>query len=186
VTRPDDQPAQPDPPAIGEIAIYTWPGQPEDPDTEIGGARWIRAIEWMPYMQDTFVTPPFPGFISGHSTFSRSAAEVLTQFTGDAYFPGGMGSFTVAELHIEQGPTAPVELQWARYYDGADQAGIARLLSGIHIQADDFGGRRAGSEIGAAAYARAARHFAPEPSALVAHAASALALAALARRRRRG
>ena len=35
-----------------------------------------------------FVTPPFAGYISGHSTFSRAAAEVLTLLTGDPFFPG--------------------------------------------------------------------------------------------------
>ena len=38
---------------------------------------WIRAANWLPYQRDTFVTPPFAGYISGHSTFSRAAAEVL-------------------------------------------------------------------------------------------------------------
>ena len=33
--------------------------------------------------------PPFPGYVSGHSTFSRAAAEVMTAFTGSEYFPGG-------------------------------------------------------------------------------------------------
>jgi hypothetical protein len=38
----------------------------------------MRAKEWIPYQRRTFVTPAFPGYISGHSTFSRAAAEVLT------------------------------------------------------------------------------------------------------------
>ena len=45
---------------------------------EIGGVGWIRAVEWVPYQRATFVTPPFAGYVSGHSTFSRAAAEVLT------------------------------------------------------------------------------------------------------------
>lgn len=31
---------------------------------------------WQPYQEINFVTPPFPGYISGHSTFSGAAAEV--------------------------------------------------------------------------------------------------------------
>ncbi len=173
-------------PAIGEIAIYAWPGQPADPENQYSGAQWIRAIDWVPYQRETFVTPPFPGYLSGHSTFSRSAAEVLTRFTGDAYFPGGLGTFTAPQdtfLAFEIGPTQTVALQWARYYDAADQAGISRILGGIHPRADDFAGRRAGSAIGAAAFEKAMTAFAPEPSALLSALAAGAALATLAGRR---
>jgi hypothetical protein len=30
----------------------------------------------------TYFTPPFPEYVSGHSTFSAAAAVVLTEFTG--------------------------------------------------------------------------------------------------------
>ena len=40
-----------------------------------------------------FVTPAFPGFTSGDSTFSRSAAEALTAYTGSPYFPEGLHEF---------------------------------------------------------------------------------------------
>jgi len=173
-------------PAIGEVAIYAWPGQPADPENQYSGAQWIRAIEWLPYQRETFVTPPFPGYISGHSTFSRSAAEVLTRFTGDPYFPGGIGTFMAPQhtfLAFEIGPTQSVELQWARYYDAADQAGISRIFGGIHPRADDFAGRRAGSEIGAAAFEKAMTYFAPEPSEALSAIAAGAALAGIARRR---
>ena len=78
---------------VGEIAIRAWQGDPDDPETEIGGVGWIRSKEWMPYQRDTFVTPPFAGYVSGHSTFSRAAAEVLAALTGTEYFPGGLGTF---------------------------------------------------------------------------------------------
>ncbi len=149
-------------PAIGEIAIRTWPGQPGDPHTQYSGVEWIRAIEWLPYQRETFVTPPFAGYTSGHSTFSRAAAEVLTLFTGDSYFPGGLGTFTAPQgsfLEFENGPTAPITLQWARYYDAADEAGISRLWGGIHVEADDLAGRVMGSQVGIAAYDMAETHF---------------------------
>ena len=58
--------------------------------------RWLDPGRgWVPYKQPTFVTPAFPGFVSGHSTFSRAAAEVLTAVTGSAFFPGGLGEFVV-------------------------------------------------------------------------------------------
>ena len=63
--------------------------------SQIGGVGWILATTWMPYQLSSFVTPPFPGLASGHSTFSRSAAEVLTMLTGTPYFPGGLGEYDI-------------------------------------------------------------------------------------------
>jgi hypothetical protein len=145
----------------GEIAILSWAGTPEDPKTQVGGVAWIRAVDWMPYQLPNFVTPAFPAYVSGHSTFSRAAAEVLTAITGSEFFPGGLGAFTVAagSLEFEAGPTTDVTLQWASYYDAADQAGLSRLYGGIHIPADDFAGRIMGAGIGKAAWVEALTCF---------------------------
>ena len=145
----------------GEIAIRAWAGKPQDPKTETGGVKWILAVDWVPYQLDTFVTPAFSGWVSGHSTFSRAAAEVLTGFTGSEYFPGGLGEWTVkaGSLKFEAGPTKDVTFQWATYGDAADQAGLSRLYGGIHPPADDFMGRRMGAECGKAAWALAQRYY---------------------------
>jgi hypothetical protein len=108
------------------------------------------------------VTPSFQGYISGHSTFSRAAAEVLTAITGSEYFPGGLSErrITAGTFRIENGPSADVVLQWASYYDAADQAGQSRLFGGIHVQADDFTGRIVGSTCGKDAWALAQHYYA--------------------------
>jgi hypothetical protein len=144
---------------IGEIAVRGWRGFPDDPEQQTSGVGWILAIDWVPYQRATFVTPAFAGYVSGHSTFSRAAAEVLTAFTGSAYFPGGLHEVTVTSLKHEKGPTQPVRLQWATYYDAADQAGISRLYMGIHIPVDDVEGRIAGSICGQAAWQLAERYW---------------------------
>ena len=146
----------------GEIAIRAWKGNPQDPKTQNGGVGWILAIAWVPYQLPTFVTPSFQGYISGHSTFSRAAAEVLTGFTGNEYFPGGLSEWTVKAggLKVEVGPSADVALQWGTYYDAADQAGQSRLFGGIHVQADDFEGRIVGSACGTEAWSLAQRYYA--------------------------
>ena len=111
----------------------------------------------MPYQLPTFVTPSFQGYASGHSSFSRAAAEVMTAFTGSEYFPGGISGYTIraGSLKFEKGPTTDIQLEWATYYDAADQAGQSRLYGGIHIQADDFNGRIIGSQCGKDAFAAA-------------------------------
>lgn len=146
----------------GFIAIKAWLGEPDDPENEYSGTGWILAIEWLPYQRSNFVTPPFAGYISGHSTFSRAAAEVLTEYTGSMYFPGGLGMLVAEKDHFlefEIGPTEEVVLQWATYYDAADEAGISRLWGGIHVDADDLNGRMVGAIVGLDAYNLAMTYF---------------------------
>ena len=87
-----------------EIEIRAWTG------VDGGGVDWIRAGEWVPYQLETFVTPSFAGYVSGHSVFSRAAAEILTAFTGDPYFPGGLGEWRIEadSLVFDTGPADPV------------------------------------------------------------------------------
>lgn len=146
---------------VGDIAILAYQGTPEDRDNDLGGVGWIRAVDWVPYQAPTFVTPSFAGYVSGHSTFSRASAEVLTALTGSEFFPGGLGEFEIEadSLKFEAGPDKPLALQWATYRDAADQAAVSRLYGGIHVRADDFNGRRMGSEIGTGAWLKAREYF---------------------------
>jgi hypothetical protein len=148
---------------VSEIAIRSWRGNPDDP-SEASGVGWVLATEWVPYQRETFVTPAFAGYVSGHSTFSRAAAEVMSAFTGSEYFPGGISEWTVPAggLGFESGPTEDVTLQWGTYYDAADQAGTSRIYGGIHITADDYAGRRLGSACGLEAWRLAQRYYAGE------------------------
>jgi hypothetical protein len=151
---------------IGSIALRVWPGPPQttpqSTSQKAAERQWILAADWMPYQKRTFVTPAFPGYISGHSTFSRAAAEVLTAITGSEFFPGGLATHTCPAntgLTVEQGPTATIQLQWATYFDAADQAGQSRLWGGIHVASDDFNGRRVGAQCGQAAWTLAQSYF---------------------------
>ncbi|MEM7313454.1 MAG: DUF6851 domain-containing protein [Planctomycetota bacterium] len=146
---------------IGKVAIMSWNHEPADPANEVSGTHWILAENWVPYQEDNFVTPAFAAYVSGHSTFSRAAAEVLAEMTGSEYFPGGLGEqeFTPEFLDFEDGPSEAITLQWATYYDAADEAGISRLWGGIHVPVDDFAGREMGSQIGQDAVALAISKF---------------------------
>ncbi|MDX5585993.1 MAG: T9SS type A sorting domain-containing protein [Aureibaculum sp.] len=149
---------------VGQVKIYAWKG-PDfivDPSTDVAGVDWILGTHWWPYQRGTFVTPPFAGYVSGHSTFSRAAAEVLTLLTGDEFFPGGMGTFDVAQnefLVFEQGPTENMTLQWATYRDASDQTSLSRIWGGIHPPIDDIRGRIIGEKIGVEAFNLAMNYF---------------------------
>lgn len=146
---------------VGQVAVRAWTGRPDDPETGVGGVDWIRAVDWTPYQMPSFVTPSFAGYVSGHSTFSRAAAEVLAAITGDEYFPGGLGEWTVeaGSLKFEAGPTQDVVLQGATYADAADQAGVSRLYGGIHVRPDDLNGRVIGQACGRAAWDKAQQYY---------------------------
>ncbi|HYC53880.1 MAG TPA: vanadium-dependent haloperoxidase [Candidatus Binatia bacterium] len=145
----------------GQVAILAWGGNPVNPETQFGDAIWVRAIEWLPYQLSTFVSPAFPGYVSGHSTFSRAAAEVMTSLTGSEFFPGGIHEVEIAAggFAFEAGPVAPLTLQWATYYDAADDAGLSRRLAGIHVWPDDYSGRQMGAAIGDDAWILAKQYF---------------------------
>jgi hypothetical protein len=152
---------------IGQVAVYSWPG--EHPlnlpapsiATHQSTNRWMLAKDWLPFQRKTFNTPAFPGYISGHSTFSRAAAEALTLITGSHMFPGGYHHHTVQanSMQIDLGPSTDVDLQWCSYYDAADEAGQSRRWGGIHPYEDDYDGRQIGSMVGKAAYVLAEKYW---------------------------
>jgi hypothetical protein len=149
---------------VGKIKLYAWRGPAfiPDPATEKAGVGWILAEDWWPYQRSSFVTPPFAGYISGHSTYSRAAAELITLLTGDPFFPGGMGEFPAPQnefLVFEEGPSVDIVLQWATYQDASDQTSLSRIWGGIHPPADDIPGRIIGRSIGIGAFEKALCYF---------------------------
>jgi len=145
---------------LGEIAVYAWRGPQyiKDPDVDVAGVGWILLNDWWPYQRPNFVTPPFAGYVSGHSTFSRAAAELMTLFTGDEFFPAGLGEFKAQKnqfLVFEEGPSVDVILQWATYRDASDETSISRIYGGIHPRVDDIPGRFIGAQVGINAFKKA-------------------------------
>jgi hypothetical protein len=149
---------------LNKIKLYTWRGPDyiSDPATTTAGVGWILAEDWWPFQRPSFVSPNFAGYVSGHSTFSRAAAEVLTDLTGDEFFPGGMGTFDVEQnefLVFEDGPSESFTLQWATYADASDQTSLSRIWGGIHPPADDIPGRLIGMKIGNEVFDLARSYF---------------------------
>ena len=118
------------------------------------GTRVILGQNWRPYQIASSLTPPFSEHVSGHSTFSSSAAEALKLFAGSDSFnysvtvPAG---FSVVEPGVV--PAQPVTLSWPTFSAAADEAGISRLYGGIHFRNGDLEGRKLGRKVGAQAYA---------------------------------
>lgn len=129
--------------------IWSWGGPGK-------GTITMDGADWIPYQPASFPRPPFPEFISGHSTFSAAAASVLELFTGSKEF-GDSVTFAPGSSAIEPGitPAEPVTLQWDTFTAAANQAGISRRYGGIHFKAADLTGRAVGRVIGLQAWEKA-------------------------------
>jgi hypothetical protein len=122
--------------------------------------------DWIPYQPSTFPTPPFPEYISGHSTFSAAGAEILRRWTRSDNF-GASVTFDPGSSKIEPGatPASAVTLYWPTFTDAANQAGISRRYGGIHFEAGDLVGRATGRLVAEKAWAKALRYFRGEMDA---------------------
>jgi hypothetical protein len=120
------------------------------------GTVLMPGSQWLPYQESTVVTPPFPEYCSGHSTFSAAGAYILQQFTGSDTFSD---SYTAApgSSQIEPGitPAAAVTLSWPAFSAAAAQAGTSRQIGGIHFNQGDQDGRVLGRKVAEAAWAKA-------------------------------
>jgi hypothetical protein len=124
------------------------------------GTRLIRGETWHPYQAATFPTPPFPEYVSGHSTYSGAGAKVLQRFTGADTF-GARVTIRPGSSFIEPGatPLLPVVLTWPTFSAARDDAGMSRRYGGIHFPDGDLHGRDLGASAGQLAYAKAQTYF---------------------------
>ncbi len=130
-------------------SIKAWGGACE-------GTQEIEGENWIPYIP----TPPFAEYVSGHSTFSAAASEVLSTFCDspkygeDVVIPKG-GS----RIEPDCTPAENITLKWKELKDAADEAGISRLYGGIHFHDGDKEGRKLGVKVGCAVWEKAVDYF---------------------------
>lgn len=111
----------------------------------------IRATgnEWRPYSPETFLCPPFPSYVSGHSTVSAACAEILRLYTGTDEF--GETIRVVPGIMTEPDHAGnPVELNFPTFSKTAELAGISRVMGGYHIQSENTEGLKLGKNISGA------------------------------------
>ena len=123
------------------------------------GAGLINGEDWRSYQAETVVSPPFPEYTSGHSTFSAAGAEILKRFTGSDAF-GHSFTQRAGTSTIEPGtvPATDVTLAWPTFSAAAAQAGLSRRYGGIHFAEGDLTGRVLGRVVAAQVWDRA-QHF---------------------------
>ena len=122
----------------------------------------MKGNEWRPYSPETFLCPPFPSYVSGHSCVSGACADVLKFFTGSDNF--GL------ELKLAPGAlTEPdhvgdtVTLKFETFTKTADMAGFSRVLGGYHIKADNVEGLALGRNVAGEVWKKYLKHTGNAP-----------------------
>jgi hypothetical protein len=110
------------------------------------GVIKMKGQDWIPYSPDTFVCPPFPSYVSGHSTVSGACAEALKFFTGSDEF-GDEITLVAGAMTEPDNLGKKVTLKFPTFTETANMAGISRVLGGYHIQADNIEGLILGRKV---------------------------------------
>lgn len=110
-----------------------------------GGTKEMPAEEWHPYSPDVFITPPFPGYTSGHATASGASGKVLELFTGSDKFDF-YAIRKCCEL-TEKVYGDEVRLELPTFTAVANMAAISRAMGGYHIPIDNDVGLKVGREL---------------------------------------
>jgi hypothetical protein len=100
---------------------------------------------WCPYSPESFITPPFPGYTSGHATVSGAAAKTIALFTGSDVY-----GFAERRKHCELTENEAGEyvmLDLPTWSSTAELAALSRALGGYHIPYDNNMGLKVGREI---------------------------------------
>lgn len=135
----------------------------------------LPAERWHPYSPSTFVTPPFPGYVSGHSTVSAACAKTLELFTGSDRFgevelrkagsltePGfacEMMQSVNGKIHSDGKMTCDVSLKLPTFSATAEMAGISRVMGGYHVQCDNVEGLKLGRRVAEYSWPRIRAYF---------------------------
>ncbi|MEO5581676.1 MAG: vanadium-dependent haloperoxidase, partial [Saprospiraceae bacterium] len=119
----------------------------------VKGKIKIKGEQWRPYSPDAFLCPPFPSYVSGHSTVSGACSEILRLFTGADTF-GAKVKRVPGEMTETNRLGDTVTLDFPTFTNAADQAGLSRVLGGYHIQSENVEGLKLGRSIGNAVWKR--------------------------------
>ena len=153
---------------VGDAGIAAW-----DAKAAFTSARPVRVIRdlanlnlldgddllnWNTYQNPGgHSSPPFPEYVSGHSTFSAAAAEVLRTYFGSDALNLNL-SFEPGSSRFEAGitPQELTTLAWGSLSEAVASAGLSRLYGGIHFADGNLDGQVLGRTVGDAVLARAA------------------------------
>ncbi|MCY3001064.1 MAG: vanadium-dependent haloperoxidase [Planctomycetota bacterium] len=122
-----------------------------------GGVVEVPAEEWHPYSPAVFITPPFPGYTSGHATVSGACSKMLELFTGSDHY-GAIERRNCCEL-TERDAGAEVTLDLPTFSGTAEMAALSRAMGGYHIPIDNDVGLAVGRQLATWCWPRYQAYF---------------------------
>ncbi|MBL9077258.1 MAG: vanadium-dependent haloperoxidase [Planctomycetes bacterium] len=122
-----------------------------------GGVVEMPAERWHPYSPYVFITPPFPGYTSGHATVSGACAKILELFTGSDHY--GAEEVRRCCILTEEQPGDTATLDLPTFSATAEMAARSRAMGGYHIPIDNDVGLRIGRELAAWSWPRYQQWF---------------------------
>ena len=124
------------------------------------GYAEVKGEKWMPYQALNVVTPAFPEYPSGHSTFTAAGATLLSMFNGGDTFAASV-KILKGSSKIEPGITPATDqvLSWPTFSDASNEAGMSRRYGGIHFYSGDVHGRGVGRQVANYVYSKAQNYI---------------------------
>ena len=123
-----------------------------------GGTKEMNGEEWHPYSPQVFVTPPFPGYTSGHATVSGACAKVIELFTGSDKY-----GYSERRKHCElteKNAGEMMTLDLPTWSGTAEMAAQSRAMGGYHIPIDNNVGLKVGRELATWSWPKYQEYFA--------------------------
>lgn len=119
------------------------------------GFAMVDGSKWIPYQALNVVTPAFPEYVSGHSTFSGAGMAILSWMTGGDTF-GATVTIPKNSLKIESNiPAQDVVFSFPTWSQTGEDAGLSRRIGGIHFKSGDWNGRALGRQVATNVYVQA-------------------------------
>jgi len=119
----------------------------------------IQGENWVPYQAPKVVTPAFPEYVSGHSTFSGAGMAILSWMTGGDTF-GATVTVPAGSSKIEPNtPATDITFSLPTWSQTGEDAGTSRRLGGIHFATGDVNGRALGRQVATYVYAKANQYI---------------------------
>lgn len=120
-------------------------------DTD-GSPVTVRDMEWSTLLSSIngIESPPFPDFLSGHSTMGGSFASVMTHFFGDdVTFAARSQELPGVERHFD-GFVDQGGVERNSFYEAGHEDAISRIYGGVHIREACEDSFQVGLNVGAA------------------------------------
>jgi hypothetical protein len=123
------------------------------------GYGQVLGQNWLPYQAVTVVTPAFPEYVSGHSTFTAAGRTILGGFAGSDKFNAQVVITAGSQTYEANTPATDITLTWRTLTAAADEAGWSRRWGGIHFKSGDEHGRLLGKVVASDVWDKAQTYF---------------------------